>query len=203
MVLFVLSSMSVYILFDRYEKSLLARMNAAHPVIWDIKVNSIKVGTVTDADYATMKLSAFQDGRNAGAQLLNLGHVVIGVIGKFVLAVPVTLFWCLIAVAVFFPEMYSSVIAGMQKAGPSDIAAVAKTALTFLTSLVGMAFCLNAVFGVRFGFVNCFSAAVGRMLRHRCNVAAEGDIFLVRQVDGDIQFVDDWDLAWLRSSRGK
>ena len=143
---FAIASLIALFMIDRYEKSLLARIVVTDSVSWDVQVNGITVGTISDSEYAAMKLHAYRERRNVFAQIFNAWHIFMNVANKLLLAVPVMLFWCLIGLAVYYPETYIIAISDVQKAGPSAIASAIRQGIwllgviSFLTLGVGFAF---------------------------------------------------------------
>jgi hypothetical protein len=179
----------------RYLDSLNRRVNADNGIVWDVEVNSVKVGTISDADYAVLRASAFSDGRNYVSQLLNVAKAAVVSVDKMFVAIPLALFWGLSALAVFAPDQFSDVLAAVQKAGPAGIAAAVKSSLQLAISFWLVAIFLNVIFGARLGLVNCFEQDIAKKLRIRCGAAADGSVTVLRWVDGVPTFNDEMSFA--------
>jgi hypothetical protein len=168
-------------LLDRYDATLTTRMQAIDQGEWEVWLNGIKLGTVTDNDYAAMQQAVLRDSRVAIEQFMNVGEVMIVVLQKLVLGLPVMVFWFGVGSALFAPECYADLARELQKAEPTTVAAAAKRVLQCGMVFGIVTFCWMAVFGHRFGFRPCYSEAVDRILRQRFNTPVEGEIMLCRR----------------------
>jgi hypothetical protein len=83
----------LHVLAGRYDDTLSRRIAATTSQRWDVVLNDVRLGTVTDAEYAAILQRVFRDGRVAGAQLLNLSHVAMRVMGRLIVLIPF-LFFC-------------------------------------------------------------------------------------------------------------
>lgn len=183
---------------SRYLNSLQARIAAVNDIKWDFELNGVNVGAISDAEYAAIRLSVFLDRRNYVAQFMNVGKVGARAIDSICIGVPIAMFWLVVGVALIYPETFSAIYNELQTAGPDAILASVKIAAK-LIGLCAMLFVLvNAMFGARFGFTNHFSEATGTALRKHFRQAAEGNISLVRWVDGAPVFNDE--MAYFRRS---
>lgn len=185
---------SIYTLFQRYDASLIQRMEASNPFVWDVMVNKIKVGSVTDAQAAAMERYAFNDNRNWLAQLFNLCTILRRTIGYLIVHLPITLFWILIALIIFSPESYTAIITGLQKDGVPAISSGAMAILPIMLIFSVLVLPICWAFGSRFGFENAFSASVSWMLREHCKTAADGYVALSRKVNME-SHLDNLDLG--------
>jgi hypothetical protein len=184
----------------KYMAALQQRVRAGDGPEWDVELNGVKVGTVSDATYAAIRLQVFDDVRLYVAQLLNCGRVLMRVFDSMLLSVPLLAFWGLLAVAMFSPESCAEALNQLRAATPASIAKFASFVFSFMMALGLLAAGVNAaLMGARYGFVNRFSEATANALRRRLGVAAEGELVLVRWADGVMHFNDE--LATLR--RGK
>lgn len=169
----------------RYGWALVARIDATDSPTWDVEVNQVKAGTITDADYAAILLRVFYDFRTYIGQVTNLLRVALNSFDYCYRAIPLGLFWVGVALAIFSPETISSVLAALQHAMPSDMRHAVGTAGSLLTITMIVSVGFNWLLGLsRFGFINRFDEAIGTAVRKHCGVAAEGSIMLVRWADG-------------------
>lgn len=155
---------------------------------WDVYINNIRMGTVTDAQYASMQQRAYFDPKNGVAQLLNLAHVLQTFILKLAVAIPLGIFWMMVFSLVISPETWVETMQQLQTADTATLTSTAKslhelgatiTVLATLTAGIMMAL------GVKFGFRNVYADAVGIMLRQHFKVHAEGEITLCRPIQFD------------------
>jgi hypothetical protein len=169
-----------------YPANLAKRIERDAPIRWSIWRNNAEVGSVSDAQYAAMQRDAVCDRRNAIAQLQNVGRVVINVLDKLVIAVPVLLFWGALAFALCSPEFFMAVVREFQNGDTASNLPFIRFLLLFTIIHSMMAFGLMALAGYNFGFVDCYSASVNRMLRRHCNIPDDGDIHLVQTLHDEI-----------------
>jgi len=147
-------------------------MTASDPVEWTVELNGVKVGSIPDARYAAIKQQSFRSGRNAVAQLFNIGHVILVVSNQLIVSFAVLAVYLVIAWAIFSPESFALFIQSPQQFGllypAADLFAVSALA-------IGASSFFNPS---RTGFVNVFSADVNRRLRQYCDAPAMGDVRL-------------------------
>lgn len=167
-------------LADRHDERLTARVKADEPVMWNVCVNGVEVGKVSDSQYAALQRMAFCDGRLALAQFFNLGRMALVVVEKLLIAVPLLVFWAAVALAIFSPESYTETVREFQKADPAAITSAARSLLQLTLTVMFLAVGGMVMMGYRFGFRNHYSEAVNRMLRQQCNTPADGDVHLWR-----------------------
>lgn len=176
----------------RYMAALWRRVNTSGGPNWDVELNGVKVGTIRDADYATIRLKVFGDVRLYVAQFLNCGRVLTRVLDSMLLTVPLLFFWGLLVVAMVSPESCAEALNLLRGATPASVAKFASFVFGVMTGLGVLSAWINvALMGARYGFVNRFSEATANALRRRLGVAAEGQIILVRWADGIAHFNDE------------
>jgi len=185
---------------QRYVRVLRARIESESEISWDVELNDVKVGTITDSEYAAIRLKVFSDVNNYVAQLCNFGKFALMALDKSFLAIPLMLFWAGVAFAVISPDALITFISDFQKAEPAAKIFAAKGMVQAMCQTMLFAMVLLAALGYnRSGFVNKFAEATYRIVRKRCNVAAEGNMTLVRLAEGVLLFNDE--LAYVRTSR--
>lgn len=175
---------------SRY-RALAARIEAKDSFAWDVEVNQVKVGSISDADYAVIRHCVFSDVRVYVAQVANLLRVALNSFDYCYRAIPLGIFWIGVALAIFSPETISSVMAALQRATDADMRSAVGTAGSMLAIMMMVSVAFHWVLGMsRFGFINRFDEAVGTAVRKHCGVAAEGSVVLYRWVDGVHVFAD-------------
>lgn len=178
----VFSIVTILFLND-YKSSLVKRIKAKDPITWDIFLNNIKVGTVTDSQYAAMQQYAFLDRWNSIAQVLNIGRILLILLNKLFVTAPVIVFWVIITLALIEPESIAMTIREILKAEPEMVSSFVLSALINIVLFPFMVvMVLVAVYGSQigqyFGFKNHYKDDIARMLRLHCNMAAEGHLEL-------------------------
>ena len=160
-------------------KKLDQALQTSTAMIYDVYVNDVLVGTLSDADYSAIKRQVLRDPRVYIAQILNVGWIAIKTMDNFFLGVPVLAFWSLLYLAYFEPSLYTGVIAFLQQ-GPVAIHKAVENYFSILASFWIMVLIVQATFSMRVaGFQNKFSLRYTCLLRQKLKVAAEGDVTLV------------------------
>ncbi|HHK1716999.1 TPA: hypothetical protein ACQQ5N_002784 [Pseudomonas aeruginosa] len=157
-----------------YEK----RINASAPSIWEIQVNGVAVGHISDSDYAKFQRQIFHDFGTALAQGQNYFKVVINVASMYVKVVPMLCFWTFALAVTFIPDTVQQVLAETSQVGPEQLTTQLASVLRSL-ALLTFATCLIApIPGLDFGFQNEYRKAVDKRVRVHCKTPAEGEINL-------------------------
>lgn len=190
------AALALIIVADRgrakYMRALAARIEAKDSFAWDVVINQVKVGSISDAEYALIRARVFSDVRVYVAQVVNLLRVAFNSFDYCYRAIPLGIFWVGVSLAFFSPETTSNVLAALQHATPSDMRNAVGTAGSMLAIMMVLSVTFHWMFGLsRFGFINRFDEAVGTAVRRSCGVVAEGSIVLSRWTDGGPVFADD------------
>lgn len=165
---------------QRQRAALQSRIDKPALLHWDVVVNNVRVGALSDAQYAGLEKAVLDDWRLYGAQAVNLAKVVVRTAEMLIFAVPVTLFWLGLAVAIFDPKDAAVIVQGLRTASPAEIvAAVAHWAPTWLVSAAVLMSMFALLASPRLGYENKFNAELGEAVRRRLRVAAVGRLMLV------------------------
>lgn len=156
---------------SRYEVALAKRIDAGDKApTWQVSVNGVTVGIISDAAYATVRRSVFFDVRTCAAQLLNFCNVLSRIVDLFFMAIPLGAFWSGLVCLFFAPDIFAE----LQKV---TLAQIASSVPMILQVYILIVFVLAAM-GKRFGFVNRFDQAINERVRRAVGCAAEGDVLL-------------------------
>lgn len=186
----------------RYLNSLARRSNENRPIEWDVTVNSVTVGTISDSDYAAVRYYVFRDNRIWLAQLF-AGVKNFWILAKeTVLALPTALVLGAVALALFAPSAIISICTTMAHASPDQLSASVSHAVWVWMTLLVVGVALRTCISGRLFNVNLtsqFDKAIALAIRRRLGVAAQGDIWLSRIEDGrDMTFYEDDRWAFAR-----
>lgn len=179
-----LLSYFIIVVREHYIQSLQRRIVATNGSNWEVQLNGVKIGTLLDSRYAEIRLKTFEDRRIYIAQAINLGKVVVKAFDYLYINIPIAVFWIVIGFALITPETFSSIYVEAQKTKPDAILAVIKFCVQAFGIFAVMIIFINVMLGARFGFVNHFGTATATVLRTHFQQAAEGDILMVRWIDG-------------------
>jgi len=165
---------------QRQRAELQARIDNPSPLQWEVVVNHVRVGALSDAHYATLERAVFDDWRLYFAQARNLVEVCGRAGVKLMFAVPVAAFWLSIAVVAFDPSSASAVIDAVRTASPAEIITAVGRYAHGVSIFVAVPMCVLALVAApRFGYENQFQSALGAAVRCRVQAAAEGRMMLV------------------------
>lgn len=166
--------------FSAIDARLLARIAGDAPVEWIASMNGVKIGTITDTQYAMMRRFAFGDGQLLVAQVLNMMAVALILAKAVLFGVPLAVFWLVVAVAVLEPGLLGQAIETWRSAEPAALVQGLRGAIPLVASVGVLAFGVAISAGHRFGFRNHYAEAIGNMIRRQCNTPAMGSIDLVK-----------------------
>ena len=184
----VVASLGENYVMDRIEDSYMRRFNADEIINWDVLMNHVMIGKVSDIEYAAMQLHALHDVRNAVAQVLNLGRIILILFAIVLVTMPLLFFWGCFVFALFSPESLVATVHELQETDAFVMATMVRSFLEVGTVAAALIICFLMALGFRFGFKNHYKASVARMLRLHCNLPVDGDISLGRIVDGEVLF---------------
>jgi len=161
----------------KYLVQLRGRMAGDQALTWVVSMNDVEIGTITDAQYATMWQSVLFDRQVLLEQFLNFVKVAWVITCKTFYVVPFIFFWLVVFAALSDPESYTAIMQDLLKADAAPIRLMVIICISF--AVVAHAFA--AVLGDMCGFKNHYDAAMHRRVRLFCNVVAEGYIRLQRE----------------------
>lgn len=164
------------------EAKFLAREEAQHDgaPVWDVTVNGISVGKLSDNAYAAILRSKLFDHRTYLAQLMNLLGCAFRAFDWLFLAIPIVTFWGVWLAYFGAPESLMTIASEIQWASLLKVRPSWRDILQVALALTGLALLCGAVVGKRFGRINYFDRAIATAIRQRFGVAAEGDVVLHR-----------------------
>lgn len=166
--------------FSTIDARLVARIAGDAPVEWIASMNGVKIGTITDTQYAMMRRFALGDGQLLVAQVLNLMTVVLTLTKAVLLGLPLAAFWLVVAVALLEPSLLVQSIETLRSAEPSSVVAGLRGTLPILAGFGILAFGVAIAAGRRFGFRNHYAEAISNMIRRQCNTPTMGSVDLVK-----------------------
>lgn len=185
-----LGSIAVIVsLFKQYEKRLRKRMAATNEIVWNVQLNGIDVGKITDAEYATMRLAALKDSKNAVEQLFNLGSVFFKGINRALWMVPIYLFWMGAVIFCLNPNLLGHAVDSLHYNAAADITPVANFFVLIVAVLSLLSVIINFAVGCKYGFVDCYANSIFNMLRRHCHHPLQGEISLSRSNGEEMEFL--------------
>lgn len=178
---FLIGSIGATLLIDRQNRSFTKRIQSDKVVTWDVFINGVNWGSVTDAQYAAMQQAAFNDWYTAMKQFFVVGRVIQTIIVKLCFFVPFVVFWAAaVTVIVITPESFSEIVQEIQNTTPGEIILTAKSFLKACITFSVITICFLFAIGEQFGFKNAYSDAVTRMIKQQLLILPEGEMRLER-----------------------
>lgn len=168
--------------FSRYRDSLELRARAPDGPEWEVKVNQVKVGNISDADYAAIRLAVFSDWNLYWLQAKNALRVMLKILDFVFGAFPKVVFWVIVFFALCAPEAIEALIAATQHATAIQIERTVETAGVMVLAAVMLSALVEMVSGrALFGFANQFDEAIRSKLRVHFSLVADGSFVLFRE----------------------
>jgi len=165
---------------QRQRAELKARIDNPASLHWEVVVNDVRVGSLSDPHYAMLEQAVFDDWRLYFAQMRNLVEMIGRFSGNLLFSVPVTLFWLGVAVFAFDPNSAVAMLDAMRTAPSSELIGAFARWAPGVAMVVAVPMCLFAILAApRFGYENQFQAELGAAVRRRVQAAAEGRMLLV------------------------
>ncbi|MDK6076232.1 MULTISPECIES: hypothetical protein [Massilia] len=161
----------------RQRAALQARIDNPALVEWDVVIERVHVGTLSDAGLAELEKGVLEDWHVYRSQALNLLSTAIRAAQMLAWVVPVALFWAALA-AVVNPEAIRTAVSDLQ-AMTGMASAIAHVTLSAAGILWVVLMAIAVGFYPCLGYVNMFSAETARAVRHRVRVVADGRMMLV------------------------
>ena len=173
-----IAAFTTMLILARHSAALKARLSDDAPFAWEVWMNGVQIGLITDGQYASIQRAAFGSGRLIVGQLFNLVHVALTIARRVFVAVPLLMFWLLVMASVVTPETVIEVGQALSITDPAELANGLRPLYRwgFMMILISVSIMLGL--GYRFGFRNHYDEAVGHMIRKHCNTPAEGNIKL-------------------------
>lgn len=160
------------------DRRLQARITQRQPWLWQIAVNDVPVGTITDGHYAALLRGVLRNWRVAVEQLMSSLKWAAVLTGKMALISPVVLFWLLTLLAITFPDESMPMVQELfvdWQARAWDSATLKNT-----IGITGMLSFFLAFFSMPARSLSRYELAADRLLRRHLNTPADGDVQVYR-----------------------
>ena len=157
-----------------YEK----RISAETPVDWEVQVNDVAVGRLTDVELASIQRRVFHDVTVALTQGKNALGVALNVLTLYLKTIPLLMFWFVAAAIALDPTAVQQDLATYAGANSQQLLAEFIQLLKTLTTATILVCPVMALLGLRFGYEDKYRQVVGEQIRAHCKTPAEGKIQL-------------------------
>lgn len=158
----------------RDDRRLRARIARPQPWIWEIVVNDVPVGTISDGQYAALLHCVLRNWRVAVEQLAYSLKWATVLAGKMVLLSPLMLFWLLALLFIAFPDESMPIV--QELFADWQARAWSSANLKITVGITGMLALFLAFFSSPARSPSRYELATDRELRQRFNTPADGDV---------------------------
>lgn len=156
------------------------RIDRPAAMVWEVMVNNVRVGQLSDATYARYEKAVHEDWRVYSAQLANLAKVCMRAGEMLLFAVPISLVWIVLAIIVIDPAAAASVVEALRAAPASELISAIERSMSVVMFIFAITmFMFAALASPRLGYVNQFTRELNDVVRRHVRVAAEGRMMLV------------------------
>ncbi|MBA9859919.1 hypothetical protein [Ralstonia insidiosa] len=156
------------------------------PVNWDVVVNGVKTGEVSNADYAAIQYEVYASNWLWLQQAVSILKAVWRSATSTVSALPFALTWALVLGALCAPNEVLSVFSALGHATAEQITSAAQTLVAFWLVVGMVTFAAPSLIGGRSNWVSVFDSAIALKLRRRTGTSAVGNVTVVRFAEGDV-----------------
>lgn len=164
---------------QRHRAALQLRIDSPGSLCWDVTVNNVLVGTISDVNFASLEKAVLGDWRVYGAQARNLASVGVRICKLLILTVPIALFWLGLGRIVVDPNGAPSLAECLRAAPGSEIAAAVEHYVTTVMLACAVCICMLAPFASRrLGYQNMFQEKLGEAVRRSVRAVAVGRLVL-------------------------
>lgn len=162
------------------------RAATAGEPIYDVYVNSVAVGRISDSEWAKIHLQVFRDKGLLLLQITNIMWASLRTISSFAAIIPGYVFWMMVLCALYSPETFTQVWAELQHPWAAPALSHFVNSFIHLGILIFIVYMITGIIlGYHFGFINYYAKRRGRLLRELCKVPAEGTIEMTHIVIND------------------
>jgi len=156
------------------------RIETSSPISWDVALNNVKIGEISDEKYAYICLKTSTDKKTYIAQFLNALWVWLLKINDFIFTIPVAIFWMLFIFAIFEPDTLLNIFSNFSKESLafqpySHFVNLCYSWLVLYMTFTGITIFLGHQ---PRGFINHFANQKNKLIREYLGIAAEGTLIL-------------------------
>jgi len=170
--------------YRRKVEALRRRMAREDGPSWDVAVNDVPVGTLSDAEYAWACLAPLQDWRVFCLQAVNVGRTVLRLVNSSLLAIPHLAFWGVVGWVIYAPTELFETIAVVGQARPDEMATLVGGLLRMLPVLMMGGFLVSGLIcNAWFGLRNVFADRTAWNIRQCVGASSDGKITISREVN--------------------
>ncbi|MDN7445286.1 hypothetical protein QZM64_39645 [Burkholderia cepacia] len=172
----------------------------AENVVWDVYMNKVHVGTISDDRLAALQDTVADNWRNMATQAVNLFGVPLRMFDLFVSTIPAVTFWLILGWAMIAPDSLVETFSSVRSSSLQQLQHGVSVAIWMVINICLVAFVLRMGFGGQtYGARNVYLEVLGDLLRQELKVAATGSMTISRVSNGEVsQFQPDM-AGWYRA----
>lgn len=169
---------------ERYDDRIRAEMKD-DDAKWIVCVNKVKVGELTDGEFAQLQKNVLLDIRTYLGQLGNLVNGIYRAACNLVRLIPSTAFWGAVVLLAFDADSVRQALSTLHAASPAELQEYAVRAMRLLSLVALTALMLGVVVGFvsanALGFESKFDLETYASVLRKVKCAATGDVVIYRQ----------------------
>lgn len=157
---------------ERYQASLVARINAVSTHQVDVQLHDWERVCVPDAQIAAVQQRILLDPRTGVAQFGNLVLTVLKLISLYLKTLPSALFWLIVAMVMFMPHDAAEILTTLSNSTPQEVIHALQVTGglqgvigQLLVTVLGFSAVLMMIIGWNPGFRNCWREALNQKLQ--------------------------------------
>lgn len=167
---------------ERYQSSLIVRVNAVNAPELAVYHDGTFCGRISDGQVAVMQQHIFLDARTGLAQVVNLLLTGANILKAVLAIIPKMLFWLVVALVVFLPQDAVNLLTSLRQSSSQEVIDTLRLVGPLLFTVCVLSMVVMISLGWQPGFRNCWQAALDNVLRRHFALGNTGDITL-RPVD--------------------
>lgn len=148
---------------------------------WEVKINGISVGIISDAQYATIRRDVLLDARTYAAQTLNVANVITRIANTLFVSIPLLVFWGGLACFFFAPNTFAMSLSILHKVTPQQITATVNVLIEAIAITSVLLVSASLTVSNQLGLTNQFDLATKERVRLAVKCANLGTTMMVQQ----------------------
>ncbi|VWC78441.1 hypothetical protein BLA39750_01021 [Burkholderia lata] len=172
----------------------------AENVVWDVYMNEVHVGTISDDRLAALQDTVADNWRNMATQARNFFGVPFRMFDLFLSTIPAVTFWLILGWAMIAPDSLVETFTNARNSSLQQLQHGVSMAIWMLINICLVAFVLRmGIGGQTYGARNVYLETLGVLLRQELKVAATGSMTISRVSNGEVSLFQPDMTGWYRA----
>lgn len=179
----VISSVIAYVVMlctlGQKKLSLTSRIEAPVARRWDVHINGVGAGSISDEEYATIIHQVTFESRTYVAQLKNHAYMLMRVLDSLFIALPLTVFWAGLSLVVLQPDSARKFVASLLVMTSAQVHTLLPGAAMVIATVGMLTVLAHVICGRTFGGRNVLRDEVEHRVRLAVGCTADGAVRLM------------------------